>query len=257
MSILILQYSPSSQLPAPTYSPVNSSSAPNPSNHGLGYNFPKKRGTPLSPNTQMLTHQETQEIEAVTKEKPSFLLLLGIHLQKTRNISPEIFDLITRKLPLFFTFDVLGASKNQLLRIGKHVKFNQIGEMKGFEIDGSTVKYFGTSFCNHLVSPVFFDCLIQCFKSEFIDYISKHRRVNYMAQFNRLDLLEILYNNTDQFKSLVVVIDIAAQHGFFDIVKFLIDVGADFNSNTALIAGKNEHLEIQEYINEHLELADD
>ena len=59
------------------------------------------------------------------------------------------------------------------------------------------------------------------FKVEIIDILNITSNILKLAQFNRLDILEIIYSNTDALNGIYAVVDHASLYGNFEIVKYL------------------------------------
>ena len=90
------------------------------------------------------------------------------------------------------------------------------------------------------------------FKKEIIDYLfmfhSDIQNIVYLARFNRLDLCEIVYLETDAFNGIDEVVNYASCFGNLEIVKYLTAIGASCSTYAMDWAARNGHLDIVQWL---------
>ena len=93
------------------------------------------------------------------------------------------------------------------------------------------------------------------FKKEIIDYLMNnyyyycYQNIVYLAHCNRLDLIEIIFSETDVFIGIDKVIDHASLiNGNLEMVKYLTGMGASCSTNAMNWAAKRGHLDIVQWL---------
>ena len=77
------------------------------------------------------------------------------------------------------------------------------------------------------------------FKEEIIDFLNSddiedvdegehYKAVSYMAKYNRLDLCEIVYSETEVFNEINLSVDLATEFGNLEVVQHLTRMGASW-----------------------------
>ena len=96
-------------------------------------------------------------------------------------------------------------------------------------------------------------CFFNFFKTEIIEFLKSRiphtaDNITNIAAFNRIDLLEIIYKETNVFLTHGVVLNEAAAKGSLEIVKFLTELGASCTSNAMDYASLFGSLEVVKYL---------
>ena len=90
------------------------------------------------------------------------------------------------------------------------------------------------------------------FKKEIIDYLfmfhSDIQNIVYLARYNRLDLFEIVYSETDAFNGIDQVVDYASLNGNLEIVRYLTAIGASCSTYAMDYAARSGHLDIVQWL---------
>lgn len=76
----------------------------------------------------------------------------------------------------------------------------------------------------------------------------KYQNIAYIAKFNRLDLLQILYQTTDEFTGITCVVDLASRYGNLEVVEYLIRMGAQCTCEAIDWSARNGLLEIVKFL---------
>ena len=147
----------------------------------------------------------------------------------------------------------LGASLEQLIAYSKNTTF-ELFEVEMRSINGgyelSRGKEIYKIYLHHLwflCKPIFMRFMFAKFKIEIIDFLL-HRDLKCLATLNRLDLLEIIYAETDAFNGFFFVVDEAAFYGHLDIIKYLIGMGASCSAEAMDNAAFSGHLDVVKWL---------
>ena len=86
-----------------------------------------------------------------------------------------------------------------------------------------------------------------------VGYGGRFIPVSFMAKYNRLDLLVIVFSETDQFNEYTDFADVASKYGNLNIIKYLSAQGVKFESDLAKLtpmeyAAENGHLEVLKWL---------
>ena len=143
---------------------------------------------------------------------------------------------------------------------------NQLMETGGYQImdDGSISLLYQQNGWHDIIDPeywflcdpIYMKFLFNRFKTEMIEFLNtnvdddfdyKHR-ICEVAMHNRVDLLQIIYGETDVFLENVDVIYFAAKNGKLEAVRYLTEKGASCTVDAMDMASLNGHLEIVKYL---------
>ena len=80
------------------------------------------------------------------------------------------------------------------------------------------------------------------------EYYMYNISITFVVKYNRLDLLEIIYRETNDFLKNDVVIDEAAKYGNLEAVKFLTELGASCSKAAMDGAAEYYHLDVVKYL---------
>ena len=174
----------------------------------------------------------------------------------------EVVEMVFEYLPITY-LESIGAKLEQLVSYSKYETFgslqNQIIGVNGaYEINhDGTVITSNIDFCTtkhiwFLCKPIFMRFMFAKFKKDIIDYLfmfhSDIQNVVYLARFNRLDLCEIVYSETDSFNGIVHVVDHASFNGNLEIVKYLTAIDASCSIYAMVFAAQCGHLDIVQWL---------
>ena len=174
------------------------------------------------------------------------------------NIPVEITLNFFSHLSIPYLHKTLGASFNQLVVYVRKTGFeafkSQLMDIDGYQLknNGSRV-YFNDPSLWYLCDPIYMQCLFKCFKIEIIELLKTTvyyimDKISMIAIHNRLDLLEIIYRETDEFLENVNVLDRAADNGNLSVVIFLNELGASCTAKAMDWAANFGFLEILRYL---------
>ena len=192
----------------------------------------------------------------------------------------ELIEEIFTHLPLTYLHEVLGADEQQLIQCAKttkitytqfkedllHADYNEI-------LSDGTYNYFNeirirelTNVFNHLwilCKPIYMKCLtlkcnenpckgLDCFwrgiHRDFLFPINffpeNFMQIRHIVHHNRLDLLEIIYSNSDELLENHIALDVAIAIGNIRIVKYLFEKNASCSPDAACLAAKGGYLEV-------------
>lgn len=108
--------------------------------------------------------------------------------------------------------------------------------------------------------PVFFDVLLSSFPNEFTAFLKSHSldekfeisttrpNVVYLVEFNRIDLIKILYDNSLSFLEVTDILDSSADDGNLELVKYLSSKNASASKFAVDGASTNGHLAVVEWL---------
>ena len=78
-----------------------------------------------------------------------------------------------------------------------------------------------------------------------------HENIVYVAKFNRLDLCKIIYSNTKVFNGCNESINLAAESGNLEIIKYLTRMNVSCTSEAKDNASRSGHLEVLTWLYEN------
>ena len=94
------------------------------------------------------------------------------------------------------------------------------------------------------------------FKEEIIDFLKGeeeisgicYKNVSFISKYNRIDLCEIVYSETEAFNGIDWSLDLAAEFGNLEVVKYLTRMGASCSKRAMDGAATNVHLDIIQWL---------
>ena len=79
----------------------------------------------------------------------------------------------------------------------------------------------------------------------------KYHAVSYISKYNRLDLCEIVYSETELFNRIHDSLDLAAEFGNLEVVEFLTRKGVSCSTNAMDFGATNGHLHVIQWLHEN------
>ena len=90
--------------------------------------------------------------------------------------------------------------------------------------------------------------MFDLFKSEIIDSLKAPFVMSCIFKYNRLKLLKIIYQETDEFLSDASILRFAAKCGYLEIVRYLTEMGASCTSDAMDSAALHGNIEIVKFL---------
>ena len=159
------------------------------------------------------------------------------------NIPIEITDEIFILIPIPELLN-LNIDLNSLIRLHNRIPFKRVIAPLNYPLPAiEKYKQIAGFDPNQwfLCNPLLFECYLQVYSKSLVQTLKQTRPgysstyVYCLVQHNRMDLLRLLYETSNDFLDDCNILDDAAYHGSFEMVKYLLHKGAKC-SNTALNA---------------------
>ena len=173
-------------------------------------------------------------------------LIFDLFSSKFR-IPIEIPELFLGYLSIVELHEIHGASFVQLINYGKGTSYQDFKGQLEYSFDRENRMEETWFICK----PIYFKLLIRLFKVDFFSFLqespsySSRSNLGCISFCKRLDLLQILYNETDSFLNDDSVLDSA---GNIEIVKYLSNLGASCTTKAMDNAAFHGRLDIVKWL---------
>lgn len=176
---------------------------------------------------------------------------------------PEINEQILSNLSIPYLHESLGANLDQIITLSRYIGFvnlkSQLIARGGYKITNLGLikpmyKHHIDPSKWHLCPPIYMKCLFKCFKSDILSHLISKKDSSFVSNlssiaiFNRFDLLEIIYSETNECINNFDIFDQAAGKGNLKAIQCLNSLGAACSTNAMDLAAKNGHLDVLMYL---------
>ena len=110
-----------------------------------------------------------------------------------------------------------------------------------------------------LCKPIFMKFMFAKFKEEIIDFLKSddiedvddeeyYKALSFISKYNRLDLCEIVYLETEAFNEINLSVDLATEFGNLEVVEYLTRMGAFCSTRAMDWAAMKGHLDVVKWL---------